>query len=173
MTTPIAEEVASVRGGYFHWTALKSPTEEPFLKDIDLTLRKGELTVVVGPVGSGKSALISALLGEMHGCDAPDGTPARLGAPVIAGTTSYVAQVAWVQSLSLKENVLFGRSVWTRTRYAKRALDVRVPGHADVRQLLPSGRRDGDRREGHHAVGRAEAAHGDRARGVRGRGSRW
>ena len=67
--------------------------------------------MVVGPVGSGKSALISALLGEMHGCDAPDGTHARLGAPVIAGTNSYVAQVAWVQSLSLKDNVLFGRAL--------------------------------------------------------------
>ena len=99
--------VARISGGHFHWTALKplsSATEKredrPFLRDIDLTLRKGELTVVVGPVGSGKSALISALLGEMHGCDAPDGTPARLGAPVIAGTTSYVAQVAWVETLA-------------------------------------------------------------------------
>lgn len=136
--------VASIVGGHFHWTALKplssatAATEKldrPFLRDIDLTLRKGELTVVVGPVGSGKSALISALLGEMHGCDAPDGTPARLGAPLIAGTTSYVAQVAWVQSLSLKDNVLFGRAL-DEEAYA-RALECACLG-SDV-ALLPLG----------------------------------
>jgi ABC-type multidrug transport system fused ATPase/permease subunit len=134
--------VASIAGGHFHWTALKplssgssEKLDRPFLRDIDLTLRKGELTVVVGPVGSGKSALISALLGEMHGCDAPDGTPARLGAPVIAGTTSYVAQVAWVQSLSLKDNVLFGRAL-DEDAYA-RALECACLG-SDV-ALLPLG----------------------------------
>ena len=131
--------VARISGGHFHWTALRplsSATEKredrPFLRDIDLTLRKGELTVVVGPVGSGKSALISALLGEMHGCDAPDGTPAHRGAPVIAGTTSYVAQVAWVQSLSLKDNVLFGRAL-DEAAY-KRALECACLG-SDVAQL--------------------------------------
>ena len=144
-STPRALEagvVASIVGGHFHWTALKplssgssEKLDRPFLRDIDLTLRKGELTVVVGPVGSGKSALISALLGEMHGCDAPDGTPARLGAPVIAGTTSYVAQVAWVQSLSLKDNVLFGRAL-DEDAYA-RALECACLG-SDV-ALLPLG----------------------------------
>ena len=115
---------------------------------------------MVGP-GGGKSALISALLGEMHGCDAPDGTPARLGAPVIAGTTSYVAQVAWVQSLSLKDNVLFGRAL---DEDALPRVGVRVPGQR--RGAVAPGRPDGDRREGHHAVRRAEAAHRHRARAV-------
>jgi len=75
----------------------------------------------VGPVGSGKSALISALLGEMHQCPGPAGAPATHGAPDIRGTVAYVAQVAWVQSLSLKDNVLFGRAM-DPVRYAA-ALD--------------------------------------------------
>ena len=132
VTTPIAEEVASVRGGYFHWTALKSPTEEPFLKDINLSLKKGQLTVVVGPVGAGKSALIGALLGEMYQCAGPAGFPASDGAPDVRGTVAYVAQVAWVQSLSLKENVLFGKRM-DEERY-RNALDVACLD-ADVRQL--------------------------------------
>ena len=133
--------VAKISGGYFHWTALNaSPSgskipETPFLRNIDLTLKKNQLTVVVGPVGSGKSALIAALLGEMHGCAAPDGTNATAGAPVIKGTTSYVAQVAWVQSLSLKENVLFGKS-FDKMRYDN-ALDAACLG-SDV-SLLPLG----------------------------------
>ena len=123
--------VASISGGHFHWTA-PGPTEQPFLKDINLELRRGKLTVVVGPVGSGKSALISALLGDMHQCDGPDGAPGIGGAPNIRGTVAYVAQVAWVQSLSLKDNVLFGRTM-DEAQY-REALDVACM-EADVEQL--------------------------------------
>ena len=35
------------------------------LKDIDLKVRKGELVVIVGEVGSGKSSLLNAIIGEM------------------------------------------------------------------------------------------------------------
>ena len=71
------------------------------MRDINFELRRGELTIVVGAVGAGKTALISALLGEMS---------ARDGASVtIDATVSYVAQTAWVQSMSLRDNVLFGK----------------------------------------------------------------
>ena len=36
------------------------------LQDIDLKIPKGKLTIVVGEVGGGKTALVSALLNEMH-----------------------------------------------------------------------------------------------------------
>ena len=129
-----SDVVATISRGYFHWT-VPGPTEQPFLRDVSLNLRRGSLTVVVGPVGSGKSALISALLGEMHQCAGPEGLPTFDGAPRVRGTVAYVAQVAWVQSLSLKENVLFGRSM-DRERY-ERALDCACMG-ADV-ELLPHG----------------------------------
>ena len=128
------EVIASISGGHFHWT-VPGPTDRPFLRGVDLTLRRGELTVVVGPVGSGKSALISALLGEMHQCVGPAGLPAAHGAPDIRGTVAYVAQVAWVQSLSLRENVLFGRAM-DPERY-RAALDVACM-RADV-ATLPRG----------------------------------
>ena len=73
----------------------------PFLQGIDLELRRGELTIVVGAVGAGKTALISALLGELV---AAEGVELNVDA-----TVSYVAQTAWVQSMSLRENVIFGR----------------------------------------------------------------
>ena len=129
-----SDVVATISRGYFHWT-VPGPTEQPFLRDVSLNLRRGSLTVVVGPVGSGKSALISALLGEMHQCAGPEGLPTFDSAPRVRGTVAYVAQVAWVQSLSLKENVLFGRSM-DRERY-ERALDCACMG-ADV-ELLPHG----------------------------------
>jgi ATP-binding cassette, subfamily C (CFTR/MRP), member 1 len=40
--------------------------EEPILKDIDITIPKGSLIAIVGKVGSGKSSLFSAILGDMY-----------------------------------------------------------------------------------------------------------
>lgn len=37
----------------------------PILKDINLEIRKGSFVSIVGDVGSGKSSLIQALIGEM------------------------------------------------------------------------------------------------------------
>ncbi|RWS04145.1 canalicular multispecific organic anion transporter 2-like protein, partial [Dinothrombium tinctorium] len=52
----------SVHNASFAWTK----TDEPFLRDIDLTVKRGKLVAVVGQVGSGKSSLLSALLGDMN-----------------------------------------------------------------------------------------------------------
>ena len=35
------------------------------IKDIDLKVNKGEFVVIIGEVGSGKSSLINAIIGEM------------------------------------------------------------------------------------------------------------
>ena len=42
-------------------------TEIPTLFNIDLSIEKGSLTGVAGLVGSGKSSLLSAMLGEVRG----------------------------------------------------------------------------------------------------------
>lgn len=55
---------------------------------------------MVGSVGSGKSSLLSGLLGEMNKLN--DGTIN------INGQTAYVPQQAWIQNESVKNNILFG-----------------------------------------------------------------
>ena len=40
--------------------------KEEDLKHINLNVNKGELTAIVGTVGSGKSSLLASILGEMH-----------------------------------------------------------------------------------------------------------
>ncbi|KAJ0399749.1 hypothetical protein ATCC90586_007286 [Pythium insidiosum] len=50
-----------VKNGSFAW----GKDQEPLLKDVNLTVKKGDLVVVHGIVGSGKSSLCSAILGEM------------------------------------------------------------------------------------------------------------
>lgn len=40
--------------------------DRPTLRNINLQVEQGQLVAVVGTVGSGKSSLLSALLGEME-----------------------------------------------------------------------------------------------------------
>jgi len=60
------------------------------LRDISLTVPKGSLVAVVGAVGSGKSSLISAVLGEME---------RRSGRAGRQGRVAYVPQQAWIQNM--------------------------------------------------------------------------
>lgn len=59
-TTPDAIGVSIVRGT-FSW---KTDKTSPCLRDVDFKVKQGELVGVVGPVGSGKSSLVGAILGE-------------------------------------------------------------------------------------------------------------
>uniref|UniRef100_A0A672I9D7 ATP-binding cassette, sub-family C (CFTR/MRP), member 2 n=1 Tax=Salarias fasciatus TaxID=181472 RepID=A0A672I9D7_SALFA len=85
----------SVCDGTFAWER----DAEPLLKNVSLEIKPGQLVAVVGAVGSGKSSLISALLGEMH---------STKGFINIQGSIAYVPQQAWIQNATLRDNVLFG-----------------------------------------------------------------
>ncbi|XP_057718016.1 ABC transporter C family member 4 [Arachis stenosperma] len=69
------------------------------LKDINLEIRKGDLTAIVGTVGSGKSSLLASILGEMRKVS---------GKVRVCGSTAYVAQTSWIQNGTIEENILFG-----------------------------------------------------------------
>ena len=53
----------TVTDGFFSWD---DEGEEEVLKNINLSIEKGQLASIVGTVGSGKSSLLSSILGEMH-----------------------------------------------------------------------------------------------------------
>uniref|UniRef100_A0A8C2BGL1 ABC-type glutathione-S-conjugate transporter n=1 Tax=Cyprinus carpio TaxID=7962 RepID=A0A8C2BGL1_CYPCA len=82
--------------GTFSW----SKDGPPCLKRISVRVPCGSLVAVVGHVGSGKSSLLSAMLGE---------TEKRSGAVSVKGSVAYVPQQAWIQNASLQDNILFGR----------------------------------------------------------------
>ncbi|XP_069720119.1 ATP-binding cassette sub-family C member 2 [Phaenicophaeus curvirostris] len=69
------------------------------IKDVTLDIAPGSLVAVVGAVGSGKSSLVSAMLGEMEHIK---------GHINIQGSLAYVPQQAWIQNATLKDNILFG-----------------------------------------------------------------
>uniref|UniRef100_A0A8D0MXY2 ABC-type glutathione-S-conjugate transporter n=1 Tax=Sus scrofa TaxID=9823 RepID=A0A8D0MXY2_PIG len=95
---PAREDCIRVQEGTFAW-ARESP---PCLHRINLTVPRGCLLAVVGPVGAGKSSLLSALLGELSKLE---------GSVSIQGPVAYVPQEAWVQNTSVVENVCFGQEL--------------------------------------------------------------
>ncbi|XP_064158420.1 multidrug resistance-associated protein 5 isoform X2 [Anguilla rostrata] len=67
---------------------------------INLTVPQGKLVGICGSVGSGKSSLISAILGQMTLLE---------GSVKVSGDFAYVAQQAWILNASLRDNILFGK----------------------------------------------------------------
>ncbi|XP_047982065.1 ABC transporter C family member 3-like [Salvia hispanica] len=90
--------------GNFSWDASSS---SPTLRDISFRVSRGMRVAVCGMVGSGKSSLLSSILGEI---------PKISGAVSLSGTKAYVAQSAWIQSGKIEENILFGKEM-DRQRY--------------------------------------------------------
>jgi ABC-type multidrug transport system fused ATPase/permease subunit len=64
-----------------------------------LTLAPGTLTAIVGPVGSGKSTLLAGIIGDVKIIS---------GGIVAPGAVAFCSQTPWIQSASIRENVLFG-----------------------------------------------------------------
>uniref|UniRef100_A0A8C7J5E4 ABC-type glutathione-S-conjugate transporter n=1 Tax=Oncorhynchus kisutch TaxID=8019 RepID=A0A8C7J5E4_ONCKI len=95
--------------GTFSWTK-EGP---PCLKRINVRVPQGSLVAVVGHVGSGKSSLLSAMLGE---------TEKRSGSVSIKGSVAYVPQQAWIQNATVQDNVTFGRE--KQKTWYQRVLDA-------------------------------------------------
>ncbi|OBS72815.1 hypothetical protein A6R68_12622 [Neotoma lepida] len=81
------------------------------IRDVNLDIKPGQLVAVVGTVGSGKSSLIAAMLGEMenvhgHVTIQVSGNVVETSDP--NGTTAYVPQQSWIQNGTIRDNILFG-----------------------------------------------------------------
>ncbi|TMS36963.1 hypothetical protein L596_004005 [Steinernema carpocapsae] len=93
------DDIVSIKNGNFIWDLAR---DSPFaLADINFTVSKGSLVAIVGGVGSGKSSLLNAFLGEMNKLS---------GTVCVNGSIAYVPQQAWIQNLALKANILFNHS---------------------------------------------------------------
>ncbi|CAG8537245.1 20906_t:CDS:10, partial [Racocetra persica] len=69
------------------------------LHNINISIPRGKLIAIVGSVGSGKSSLLSALVGEMKRIK---------GEVIFGGNVGYCPQTAWIQNATIRDNITFG-----------------------------------------------------------------
>ena len=139
--TKVLETIESIEFKDFNFTY---PGEEtPLLKDINLTLNKGETLGIVGKTGSGKTTLLMQLLhqfpyrGEqllINGEPLIDYDP-----QMVAGHLAYVPQEHTLFSRTIRENMLFGKEdatdeeIWEALTLASFDGDVkRMPQQLDT-----------------------------------------
>ncbi|KAJ8047637.1 ATP-binding cassette sub-family C member 8 [Holothuria leucospilota] len=92
--------ICKVSDGDFVWD---KDSSTPTISNINLEIPAGKLTIVVGPVGSGKSSLISAILGEMTTLSGSVDWNSEIDSHI-----AYASQKAWLLNASLRDNILFG-----------------------------------------------------------------
>lgn len=74
--------------------------DAPTLQNLSFTLNSNKLLAVIGPVGAGKSSLLSTILGEL---------PNEKGVLKVNGQLTYAAQQPWVFPGTIRSNILFGK----------------------------------------------------------------
>eukprot|EP01061_Rhynchopus_euleeides_P018502 TRINITY_DN3062_c0_g1_i3.p1 TRINITY_DN3062_c0_g1~~TRINITY_DN3062_c0_g1_i3.p1 ORF type:complete len:1469 (+),score=596.87 TRINITY_DN3062_c0_g1_i3:157-4563(+) len=136
-----ADHRVYLRNARFRWqrqSTQPDSTSKPYELFIEeFGLRERCVTAVVGQVGSGKTSLISAILGDMHvAAAAPNGAGGDEGVKVLTDPdVAYVPQRAFIVCGTIKENILMGRP------YDKHRFHEAVCGAALDRDLevLPAG----------------------------------
>ncbi|KAJ5593900.1 uncharacterized protein N7459_000108 [Penicillium hispanicum] len=106
---PVETEPFKMDSCSFAWPGKLAPV----LIDVNAVIPTG-LTVVTGKVGAGKTAFLQALLGEL---DKPQGS-----SHIPNEMIGYCAQTPWLQSMSIRDNILFS-APYEEQRY-KRTLEA-------------------------------------------------
>ncbi|WCJ26437.1 ABC transporter C family member 10 [Euphorbia peplus] len=91
------KESIIVRSSEIFWDSNSST--KATLRNINLAIQEGVMVAVCGEVGSGKSTLLATVLEEV---------PKINGTVYVHGKIAYVPQVAWIQTGTIQENILFG-----------------------------------------------------------------
>lgn len=103
-TSHLSEAGIIVKGLKARWD---DDMPELTLDNVNLRAQPGTLVAVVGPVGSGKSSLFQAILGELK---------IESGSIQVNGVVSYAAQEPWLFTGTVRSNILFGQP-YDRDRY--------------------------------------------------------
>jgi ABC-type multidrug transport system fused ATPase/permease subunit len=113
------------------WAANTDEQENRFcLRNINLEFPRGELNIIAGRTGSGKSLLLSALLGEADLITGKIEMPLSPSSHerfdlkavpsnwILPDAVAFVAQIPWIEDGSIKDNILFGLP-YDKPRYQK------------------------------------------------------
>ncbi|PWI66156.1 hypothetical protein PCL_05374 [Purpureocillium lilacinum] len=75
---------------------------EPILQDITIDIKKSAVTMILGPVGCGKSLLLHSILGHI---------PITSGCVFVSrggSSMAYFDQTPWLRNLSIRDNIIAG-----------------------------------------------------------------
>ena len=123
-----SENIIGFDHATFAWASQKTQgaEEDTSFKMLDLNLRFaiGQLNIIIGPTGCGKSSLLLALLGEMSLLEGqvhlPGGSSredlSRSPGTGLTENVAYCAQQAWLVNDNIKQNIIFA-SPWNEKRY--------------------------------------------------------
>ncbi|KAK5984150.1 hypothetical protein GCK32_008958, partial [Trichostrongylus colubriformis] len=82
------------------WQTAEEEGEDVYaVRNLSFEANPGDLIAVIGPVGSGKSSLLSSLLCEARRIS---------GKLIITGKIGYCSQDTWIFSGTVRDNILFG-----------------------------------------------------------------
>ncbi|XP_037646450.1 multidrug resistance-associated protein 4-like isoform X3 [Sebastes umbrosus] len=99
---PVAEKkdcMVKIQDLICYWDKM---LEAPTLQNISFTVKPEQLLAVIGPVGAGKSSLLSAILGELS---------QESGVVKVKGELTYTSQQPWILSGTIRSNILFGKEL--------------------------------------------------------------
>ncbi|KAK0204702.1 P-loop containing nucleoside triphosphate hydrolase protein [Desarmillaria ectypa] len=110
-----------------------SSTDEVFeLKDVSLSVPRGQLVAIVGAVGAGKTSLLQGMIGEMRRVPNANGDK---GTIKFGGSVGYCPQSAWIQNATIRDNICFGRP-FEESKYWQAVKDSCLEPDLD---MLPNG----------------------------------
>ncbi|KAK1265019.1 ABC transporter C family member 8 [Acorus gramineus] len=118
-----------IREGNFSWDTTEQTNIT--LKNIDLEIQRGQKIAVCGAVGAGKTSLLHAMLGEIQKIS---------GSVEIYGSIAYVSQTSWIQSGTIRDDILYGKPM-EKVRYERAikacALDKDIENfsHGDLTEI--------------------------------------
>ncbi|KAL9234327.1 hypothetical protein vseg_009210 [Gypsophila vaccaria] len=123
--TPFAIDISE---GKFSWD---EDAKTPTLDGVNLQVKRGMRVAICGTVGSGKSSLLSGIIGEIQKLS---------GTVKISGSKAYVPQTPWILTGNIRENILFGNS-YDADRYEKTVKacalmkDFELFSHGDLTEI--------------------------------------
>nr|KYP74821.1 ABC transporter C family member 10 [Cajanus cajan] len=117
-----------IKSADFSWV---DNVSKPTLRNINLEVRPGQKMAICGEVGSGKSTLLAAILREV---------PNTRGTIQVSGKFAYVSQTAWIQTGTIRENILFGAAMdaekYRQTLHRSSLLkDLELFPHGDLTEI--------------------------------------
>ncbi|ESW24079.1 hypothetical protein PHAVU_004G100800 [Phaseolus vulgaris] len=118
----------SIKSADFSWEGNVSKST---LRNINLEIRHGQKLAICGEIGSGKSTLLTTILCEV---------PVTKGTIQVYGKFAYVSQTAWIQTGTIRENILFGSDLdaprYQETlRRSSLLKDLELFPHGDLTQI--------------------------------------